>query len=343
MVYYIFAGLVYACILAILLLALIFGFRARRNVKHEKVTALASGFSPLDVQRIFIGKTYPKRLTRALIVHWAQMGYIRLKHIDRTHVRLILVKKPQTHASQHAIFFDRGTYVRERDLFNHVFPPKIREKTVNIYLPLFRWDITKKINSKYAVREDEGVYSPKHYALKIITFVLSILPFFLAGIYVSCVSPEDGGTAIGFVTPLMMMLGMYVFRFMLEIPFSFRFVWGMAWVLGGIGMLAVCYETLSDPFFIFYASVAILFLGSIILIRFVDYREKNNLADYSDLINYRRHLLFSKKRDLLKEDYYAVLPFLYAFNIKFLVKRKFNTAELPDWYESENGEWGALL
>lgn len=76
MEYYVFAGLIYACILAIILLALVFGLRARRNVKHEKVTELAKGFSPLDVQRIFIGKTYPRRLTRALIVHWAQMGYI---------------------------------------------------------------------------------------------------------------------------------------------------------------------------------------------------------------------------------------------------------------------------
>ena len=45
MTYYIFAGLIYACILAILLLVLVFGLRARRNVKHEKVTALAKGFT----------------------------------------------------------------------------------------------------------------------------------------------------------------------------------------------------------------------------------------------------------------------------------------------------------
>lgn len=343
MLYYFFAGLVYACILAILLLALIYGRRARRNVKRETVIALEDGFSPLDVQRIFIGKTYPRRLTRALIVHWAQMGYIRVKHIDRTHVCLILIKKISNHDAKSAVFFDRGTYVRERDLFNRVFPPKVTEKIVNINLPLFKRSAIKEINSKYAVREDEGVYSPKHYALKIITFIISILPFFLAGIYVSCVSSEDGGAVMGFVPPLMMLLGMYVFRFMLEIPFPFRLVWSSAWVFGGIGILAVCYDTVSDPFFIFYASVAILFAGTFVLIRFVDYREKNNLADYSDLINYRKYFLFSKKCDLLKEDYYAALPFLYAFNIKFLVKRKFSTSELPDWYESESGERGALL
>ena len=224
MLYYIFVGLVYACILAILLLALIFGRRARRNVKKEKITALEDGFSPLDVQRIFIGKTYPRRLTKALIVHWAQMGYIRVKHLNRTHVLLMLVRKPSTDESKHAIFFDRGTYVRERDLFNIVFTPKLREKRVNINLPLFKKSAIKEINSHYAVREDEGVYSPKHYTLKIITFILSIIPFFLAGIYASC-SYSDGGNVAGFVPPLMMLRGMYVFRFMVEITFMFRLVW----------------------------------------------------------------------------------------------------------------------
>lgn len=342
MLYYIFVGLVYACIIAILLLALIFGRRARRNVKKEVVTSLEEGFSPLDVQRIFIGKTYPKRLTKALIVHWAQMGYIRVQHINKTHVKLILVRKPSADESTRAIFFDRGTYVRERDLFNRVFTPKLREKIVNINLPLFKKSAVKEVNSGYAVREDEGVYSPKHYTLKIITFALSILPFFLAGIYASC-AYGDGGNVIGFVAPLMMFLGMYVFRFMLDIPFLFRLVWSSAWVLGGVGVLYGCYENLSDPFYIYWASVVILFLGTFLLVRFVDYREKNNLADYSDIVNYRKYLLFSNKATLFSEDYYAALPFLYAFNIKLLVKRKFNTEKLPDWFESASGERGWLL
>lgn len=342
MLYYIFVGLVYACILAILLLALIFGRRARRNVKKERITSLEEGFSPLDVQRIFIGKTYPRRLTKALIVHWAQMGYIRVKYVNKTHVRLILVRKPSTDESKRAIFFDRGTYVRERDLFNRVFTPKLREKIVNINLPLFKKSAVKEVNSGYAVREDEGVYSPKHYTLKIITFALSVIPFFLAGIYVAA-SYQDGGNVVGIIPPLMMFLGMYVFRFMLDIPFLFRLVWSSAWVLGGVGVLGGCYETMSDPLCIYWASVVILFLGTFLLVRFVDYREKNNLADYSDLINYRKYLLFTSKARLLEEDYYAALPFLYAFNIKFLVKRKFNTAKLPEWYESESGERGALL
>lgn len=342
MLYYIFAGLVYACILAILLLALIFGRRARRNVKKEKITSLADGLSPLDVQRIFIGKTYPGRLTKALIVHWAQMGYIRVKHINKTHILLILVRRPPAHDSKRAVFFDRGAYVRERDLFNRVFTPKLREKTVNINRPLFKRSAIEEINSKYAVREDEGVYSPKHYTLKIITFILSIIPFFLAGIYVSCTYSE-GGNIVGFVPPLMMFLGMYVFRFMLEIPFPFRLVWSSVWVFAGIGILGGCYATVSDPFGIYYAAVAILFVGTFLLIRFVDYREKNNLADYSDLVNYRKYLLFSNKSTLFSADYYAALPYLYAFNIKLFVKHKFNTVALPDWYESQYGKRSALL
>lgn len=89
--------------------------------------------------------------------------------------------------------------------------------------------------------------------------------------------------------------------------------------------------------------MAILFIGSLLLIRFVDYREKNNLNDYSNLINYRRYLLFGRKSELFTFDYYAILPYLYAFNIKVLVKRKFNTVQLPSWYISENGERGNLL
>lgn len=341
MVYYIFAGLIYACILAILLLALIFGLRARRCVKHEEVTALARGFSPMDVQRIFIGKTYPRRLTRALIVHWAQMGYIRVKHIDKTHVRLIRVKRLPKHDDEKAIFFDRGTYVRERTLFNSLFFKQ--EVVVNINRPMFKKNKVKSVNASYAVREDEGVYSAKHYTLKVITFALSILPFALAGIYL-CFAPQDNGLGIeGLICPFMMFLGMFAFRFIHEMPFAFRLVWSAGWVFPSVGLLIAAYLMVDDPLGICYAAIAILFIGSFLLIRFVDYREKNNLADYSNLVNYRKYFLLSKKKDLLKEDYYAALPFLYAFNIKFLVKRKFNTAELPDWYLTEDGKRGWLL
>ena len=338
MVYYIFAGLIYTCILAILLLALIFGLRARRNVKPQTVTALASGFSPLDVQRIFIGKTYPRRLTRALIVYWAQMGYIRVKHIDKTHVRLTLRNKPPTHSSKDAVFFDRGTYVRERDLFNRLFG-KENAKVVSINRPLFTRGEVKRINSAYAVREDEGVYSSAHYALKVITTVLSVVPFVLASVYL-CIALESG---VGAVFPFIMCMGLFFLRFVRDIPLFPRAAVGLSFGGGGVCLLIWWYTQISDPFYIGYTAVAILFIGSLFLIRFVDYREKNNLAEYSDLVNFRKYLLFASKSKLFGLDYYSVLPLLYAFNVKSLVKRKFNTQQLPEWYVSENGQRGKLL
>ena len=186
MLYYLFAGGVYACILAILLLALIYGRRARRNVKSEKITCLSAGFSPLDVQRIFIGKTYPRRLTRALIVHWAQMGYIRVEQVSKNVVRLIKLYNPPKHRSADAVFLDRGTYVREWKLFDKLFFCG-SVQTVKLNKPLFSREDVKEINESFAVREDDGVYSQKHYTLKVVTFALSIIPFFLSGIYL-CVA-----------------------------------------------------------------------------------------------------------------------------------------------------------
>ena len=77
--------------------------------------------------------------------------------------------------------------------------------------------------------------------------------------------------------------------------------------------------------------------------QFVDLREKINLADYSDLTNYRKFLLFSRKADLQTVDYYEALPYLYAFRIKGLVRRKFACDTLPDWFVSPSGERGSLL
>ncbi|MDE6613569.1 MAG: DUF2207 domain-containing protein [Clostridia bacterium] len=340
MLYYFFAGGVYACILAILLLALIYVRRERRNVKREKITCLPAGFSPLDVQRIFIGKTYPRRLTRALIVHWAQMGYISVKEIDRSHVQLTKLISMPKHRNEKAVFFDRGTYVREWKLFNKLFGTK-RVKQVNINLPLFSRQDVKEINKSFAVREDEGVYSQKHYTLKVITFALSVIPFFLSGIYI-CIASN---TFVGILLPFMMFLGMYVFRFMLEIPFWFRLIWSSGWVAPSIAVMLVTYfdKGINDFLGMAIASCVILFAGTFLLIRFVDYREKNNLADYSDLINYKRFLLFSSKEMLTTTDYYAALPYVYAFGIKPFVKRKFNTETLPDWFISTNGKGGGLL
>lgn len=339
MTYYIFAGLIYACILAILLLVFVFGLRARRNVKHEKVTALAKGFSPLDVQRIFIGKTYPRRLTRALIVHWAQMGYIRVKHLDRNRVRLVLVNAPPNHADPDAVFFDRGVYVRECDLFVRLFD-KRNSVEVNLNRAMFTRNQVQNVNSAYAVREDEGVYSSAHYALKVLTTVLSVVPFFLASIYLFIVETGNAGAII---CPFMMCMGLFFFRFVRDVPMFPRVAVGLSFGGSGVGVIVGYYTQISDPFGIGYTAVAILFIGSLILIRFVDYREKNNLSDYSDLVNYRKYLLFARKSELFALDYYAVLPYLYAFNIKPLVKRKFNCNELPPWYVSESGKRGKLL
>ena len=336
--YHITAVVVYACILTIIILALIYGRRARRNVKREKVTALPRGFSPLDVQRIFIGKTYPRKLTRALIVHWAQLGYIRVTQVSKHLVRLMCIKKPPTHSNEKAVFLDRGTYVRERDIFIKLFPKDGAEKTVNINKPLISRDQANFINGSYAVREDEGVYSSKHYKLKVFTFILALLPFFMCGIYCSIV-----GKYTSLFFPIMMLLGMFVFRFAREIPFWFRLVWSALWVTPSVAFMIVEFNGILDPWLLGYASVAALFIGSFILIRFVDYREKNNLSDYSDLINYKRFLIFSGREKLKNVDYYEALPYIYAFNIKFLVKRKFLINGLPEWYENLNGKRGRLL
>lgn len=336
--YHIVAVAVYACILTICILAIVYGLRTRAYVKREKITALPRGFSPLDVQRIFIGKTYPRRLTRALIVHWAQMGYIMVEHISRYKVNLVCLDKPSVHSSKKAVFFDRGTYVRERDIFNALFPRQSVAVTVNLLKPLIPKAKVKSINETYAVREDEGVFSTKHYRLKVVTLILSFAPFALCGVYM-CIT----GSFTGIIPPFMMMLGMFVFRFMREIPFWFRLIWSMGWMGAATALTIVFFNSIFDPWYIAYASLAILVAGSYVLIQFIDHREKNNLSDYSDLVNFRKFLLFSGKEKLSGVDYYQALPYLYAFNIKRLVKRKFATDRLPDWYISEHGKRGALL
>lgn len=338
--YHIAAVGVYACILVVIILAFIYGLRARAYVKKQTITALSRGFSPLDVQRIFIGKTYPRRLTRALIVHWAQMGYIRVEQISRYTVKLVCLKRPPVHNHEEAVFFDRGTYVRERDVFNGVFARHGSAVTVNLNKPLISKAKVNSINKSYAAREDEGVFSTKHYRLKVATFILSFAPFVICGIYM-CIT----GSFTGIIPPFMMMLGMFVFRFLREIPFWFRFIWSMFWVGAAAGVMIAVFNEIFDPWCIAYVSIAFLFVGSYILVQFIDHREKNNLADYSNLVNFRKFLLFSSREKLIdaKVDYYQVLPYLYAFNIKFLVKGKFSKGQLPDWYVNNTGKRGSLL
>lgn len=104
--------------------------------------------------------------------------------------------------------------------------------------------------------------------------------------------------------------------------------------------MIVMFNGFFDPLGLGYAAVATLFIGSFLMIRFVDFREKNNLSDYSDLMNYKKFLLFSGRDKLKDIDYYDALPFLYAFGIKPFLKYKFVKGELPEWY---SGERGSLL
>ncbi len=336
--YHIAGGGVYACLLVICILALFYGFRARRNVKKEKITSLSRGFSPLDIHRIFIGKTYPRRLTRALIVHWAQLGYIRVKYVGRFKVKLVCRRIPPVHNDEKAVFFDRGTYVRERDIFCTLFARSGAEITVNLNKPLITSALAKTVNESYAAREDEGVYSAKHYKLKVLTFVLSFTPIVICSVY-HCIT----GAFTMIIPPFTILIGMFVLRFIKNAPFFFRLLWSSIWIGAGLALTIVSFHGMFDPLLLGYASTVILFLGSFVLVRFVDHREKNNLSDYSDLVNFRRFLLFSGKDKLSAVNYYEVLPYLYAFNIKPLVKRKFATDILPDWFISEDGKRGSLL
>ena len=335
--YWVYCGIsftIYCCVAAVVILAVVFGTRGIKNVRKERVTKLEDGFSPLDVQRIFIGKTYPRILTRALIVHWAELGYIKVAYVDNNRVKLIKQREIPRHNGDEAVFFDRGTFVHDRRLFYKIFG-KAREKTVDVRRPLVSKSEWKKINGKYAVREDEGVYSSKHYTLKIVTTVLSLAPFFLSAVWLTV-----DGYGVMMLMPFLALLGFCVLRFMHEIPLPFRLVWCSLWLGAPIGIMAAFAGEAYDPMGITIAADIMMFLGSFGLIQFVDYREKNNLSDYSDLINYRKFLWRARAGDV---DYYAALPFLYAFKIKPFTASRLRPAALPDWYISPNGERGGLL
>ena len=337
--YYAFFGAVCGCIAVMAALIAVFGRRARRNVKKESVTRLPNGFSPLDVKRIFIGKSYPRKLTRALLVYWAQRGYIMIEHVGRYTVKVHILEYPPEHDRSDALFFDRGTYVRERDLFLLLAKKSRGGKPVNILRPLFTKDDVKAINGKYAVREDEGVYSSKHYKLKIISLCLAVALMLLSAVW---------GCFFGqFVMLLCLgtaLIGMFVLMFIREMPILFKAIWCGIWLgvsFGGYVNIAVA-GWIYDPFYMTYISVCFMITGALFFIRFVDYRVKNNLAEYSDLVNYRKHLLFAPASELEKEDYWEALPFVYAFGIKMFCKRKFGERAVPEWYVTD-GERGALL
>ncbi len=323
--YYVLATAVYLCIAALIVLSAYFGRRARRNVKREKVTRLPVGVSPLDVQRVFIGKTYPSRLTRALLAHWAQLGYIKIVPVSRFKVHIRHIKEMPPHDSEDAVYYDRGTYVRERALFEIVIN-KYRNKPINLFLPMFTRDELKKWRESFAGREDEGVYDDKHYRLKVAAVFLSVAPIILMSIWLSVYS-----SPVHIIMLLIGAMGFFVLRFMTEMPLPFRLLWCSLWLGVPIIFLIVEGGKAFDPMFATYAACAIMLVGPFVLIRFCDYRVKNNLAEYSDLINYRKYLLFSDKSELENTDYYAALPFIYAYKISFFVKRKYGERKPPDW------------
>ena len=333
-----FAAGAYACIGVIFMFVLVFGLRARRNVKHEKVTSLPDGFSPLDVKRIFIGKTYPRRLTRALITYWAERGYIKVKQLTRNTVRIVRRTWMPNHDNDRAVFFDRGTYVREHDLFK-IFMRKVGDGTpVNLNRPLFdRHECD--LSGKYAVREDDGVYSAAHYSLKIFTIALCIVTALLA----QMASGFNGGEFMGIVGVGTALIGLFVLMFVKDMPIVFKAIWCGGWLAGSTAFMFAGFTWASDPFGLVLTSVVLLYLGPLFIIRFVDYREKNNLDDYSDLVNYRKFLLFAPAAELRSLDYYKILPLLYAFRIKTIVKHKIGEVPPPDWYENESGAKGGLL
>lgn len=219
--YYTFVAAVYGIIAVIFAFVLIFGLRAKRNVKHEKITRMPDGFSPLDVKRIFIGKTYPQRLTRALIAYWGERGYIKVKQLSRNTVRIIKLKGMPKHDSDDALFFDRGTYVRENALFQLLIKRTRNGKPVNLNRAIFTKDDARLMRD-YAVREDEGVYSAKHYTLKIVTIALCIFAALLAQVYKVIAAPENfiGIVGVGFAC-----IGLAVLMFVKEMPIVFKTIW----------------------------------------------------------------------------------------------------------------------
>lgn len=336
-----FAAGIYGCVAVILILALVFGLRAKRNVKKEVVTKMPDGFSPLDVQRIFIGKTYPRRLTAALITHWAQMGYIKVKYLSPHTVQLTKKKDMPPHYSDKAVFFDRGTYVRERELFRAAMKKAAGGKPINIHMPLVSKIKAAEISKQFAVREDEGVYSSTHYTLKLVTFALSVLPFLLSAVLLGLLT----GMYMMLITFFMAMIGLIVLIFVRGMPILFKAVWCGKWLGVSIGWSIAMYIGLgvNDVMGVIYVAVALLFVGPIVLIRFVDYREKNNLSDYSDLINYRKYLFKASAGELSGDEYYKALPFLHTFNIKWIVGRRFKALPPPKWYTDDTEQRGWLL
>lgn len=333
--YVIAAAISWGCILTVLVFDIVFGLRARFRVKKERVTELPKGFSPLDYQRVMKGKTRPDRLTRALLVWWAQKGYIKIGGLTRNTVRVWKLQNMPAHTK--AEFYDRGTYVREREIFNHVFSDVALNsgfKDININAPLVSRKSGEAINKSFAIGENEGVFGTGHFILKIVTQALCFVPYFLAVAW-GAYSTDDGVLYIA--GSIFSVIGVLALKYFTVLPPAFRYPFFAIW--GGvpyIGIMTQYFQNVYDPWYFGVAALLFYSLGTFIFILFADYREKENLKEYSDVYNFRKHLLFVPKKAVDRGEYYAVLPMLYAMNLAVL-KGKFRAEKLPPWYSGIRG------
>lgn len=338
--YVIAAAISWACILTVLIFDIAFGLRARFRVKKERVTRLPDGFSPLDYQRVIKGKTRPDRLTRALLAWWAQRGYIKIGATSRNVVRVWKLTNMPPH--EEAEFYDRGTYVREREIFNFVFSDVNLNggfKDIKLNAPLLSRKSAEAINKSFAIGENEGVFGYRHFILKIVTQILCFVPYFLAVAW-GAYSSEDGVLYIA--GSIFSVIGVLALKYVTAVPPAFRYPFFAVW--GGvpyIGIMTQYFTNVYDPWYFGVAALLFYSLGTFIFILFADYREKENLKEYSDVYNFRKYLLFVSKKAVDRGEYYEILPILYTMNLAAL-KGKFRSEKLPPWYSGLKGG-GSLI
>lgn len=332
--YVIAAAISWGAIATVLVFDIVFGLRARFRVKKERVTQLSEGFSPLDYQRVMKGKTRPDRMTRALLVWWAQKGYIKIGELSRNTVRVWKLNNMPPH--EEARFYDRGTYVREREIFNRVFSGVNLSggyKDININAPLISRKSAETINKSFAVSENEGVFGAGHFILKIVTQILCFVPYFLAVAW-GAYSTQDGVLYIA--GSIFSVIGVLALKYLTAIPAGFRYPFFAIW--GGvpyIGIMTQYFREVNDPWYFGVSALLFYSLGTFIFILFADYREKENLKEYSDVYNFRKYLLSVPKKAVDRDAYYEILPMLYAMNLAFLLKGKFRSEKLPPWYSGK--------
>ena len=331
--YVIAAAISWGCIATVLIFDIVFGLRGLFHVKRETITELPKGFSPLDYQRVMRAKTSPHRLTRALLVWWAQKGYIRIEGRGGSTVRVWKIQNMPPH--EEAEFFDRGTYVREREIFNYVFPDA-SFKDIDLHKPLVGSKSAQAINKSFSIGENEGVFGAGHFILKIVTQVLCIVPYFLAIAWGSINDTHSQGLYIGL--SIFSVIGVLALKYLTVVPAGIRYPFFAIWGGAPYAALFSSYvQNVNDPWYFGYAALAFYAVGTFIMILFADYREKENLKDYSMLFNYRTRLFLLPQKAADPEEYYNILPFLYTIRFAFILKGKFRSEKLPDWYQGKKG------